>query len=204
MAEPAGRTSIAIVLFDGVEELDFVGPWEVFTMARQIGAPLEVFTTGWPQAAIRCAKGLYVVADHAFAEAPFADIVVVPGGRGTRALVQDSAFVNRLRGYLAAADWQISVCTGAALLGRTGFLDGRHATTNRNAFAFFREAAPRAVLVEDRRYVRDGNVLTSAGVSAGIDMALWLVGHLFGEDVARTTQTFMEYFPEPPYGNAKA
>ena len=202
MAETAPRTSIAIVLFDGVEELDFVGPWEVFTMAAQIGAPLDVFTVGWPQAAIRCAKGLYVVADHAFSDAPVADVVVVPGGKGTRPLSEDTAFIDALRLYLAAAKWQTSVCTGAALLGKAGFLDGKHATTNRSAFEFFRAAAPKALLVEDLRYVRDGNVLTGAGVSAGLDMALWLVGHLFGEDVARSTQTFMEYFPEPPYGTA--
>jgi transcriptional regulator GlxA family with amidase domain len=202
MSETAAPISVGIVIFDGVEELDFVGPWEVFSMARQIGAPLDVFTVGWPEPAIRCAKGLYVVADHAFASAPKTDVVLVPGGRGTRALAQDEAFITALRPYLAAANWQTSVCTGAALLGKAGFLDGKHATTNRNAFDFFRASAPNAILEEDLRYVRDGQVLTGAGVSAGIDMALWLVGHLFGEDVARSTQTFMEYFPEPPYGNA--
>jgi transcriptional regulator GlxA family with amidase domain len=202
MTDTAAPVSVGIVIFDGVEELDFVGPWEVFAMAKQIGAPLDVFTVGWPEPAIRCAKGLYVVADHPFASAPHADVVLVPGGRGTRVLAQDDAFIAALRPYLAAATWQTSVCTGAALLGKAGFLDGRHATTNRNAFDFFRASAPNAILEEKLRYVRDGHVLTGAGVSAGIDMALWLVGQLFGEDVARSTQTFMEYFPEPPYGNA--
>lgn len=202
MSDPAAPVSVGIVVFDGVEELDFVGPWEVFTMARQIGAPLKVFTVGWPEPAIRCAKGLYVVADHAFGKAPRTDVVLVPGGPGTRPLAKDDAFIGALRPYLAAATWQTSVCTGAALLGKAGFLDGKHATTNRHAFDFFRTAVPNAILEEQLRYVRDGHVLTAAGVSAGIDMALWLVGHLFGEDVARSTQTFMEYFPEPPYGNA--
>jgi transcriptional regulator GlxA family with amidase domain len=202
MPDPSAPISVGILVFDGVEELDFVGPWEVFSMAKQIGAPLDVFTVGWPEPAIRCAKGLYVVADHAFAKAPRTDVVLVPGGRGTRVLATDDAFIGALRPYLAAATWQTSVCTGAALLGRAGFLDGKHATTNRHAFDFFRATAPNAILEEQLRYVRDGHVLTAAGVSAGIDMALWLVGHLFGEDVARSTQTFMEYFPEPPYGNA--
>jgi len=202
MPETAPPISIGILIFDDVEELDFVGPWEVFTMAKQIGAPLDVFTVGWPETAIRCAKGLYVVAHHAFDKAPNADVVLIPGGRGTRVLAQDEKFIAALTPYLAAATWQTSVCTGAALLGKAGFLDGKHATTNRNAFEFFRAAAPNATLEEDLRYVRDGHVLTAAGVSAGIDMALWLVGHLFGEDVARSTQTFMEYFPEPPYGTA--
>lgn len=202
MAEIAPPTTVGIVIFDGVEELDFVGPWEVFSMARQIGAPLDVFTVGWPKPAIRCDKGLYVVADHAFDKAPKTDVVLIPGGKGTRALAQDETFIAALKPYLAQATWQTSVCTGAALLGKAGVLDGKHATTNRNAFDFFRASAPRAVLEEQLRYVRDGHVLTGAGVSAGIDMALWLVGHLFGDDVARSTQTFMEYFPEPPYGNA--
>lgn len=194
------RLKAGIIVFDGVEEIDFVGPWEVFTMAAQIGAPLDVFTVGYPRDAVRCAKGLYVVADHTFADAPPADIVLVPGGRGTRALVNDAVFMTALTAYVAPATWQTSVCTGAALLGKAGFLDGKWATTNRYAFDFFRASAPNAHLIEDQRYVLDGNVLTAAGVTAGIDMSLWLVGHIFGEDVARTTQTFLEYFPEPPFG----
>ena len=193
--------NVGILVFPDVEELDFVGPWEVFTMARQIGAPLNVFTFGWPNTGIVCAKGLKITADYPFAEAPHADIVVVPGGRGTRPLAQDDRFNDALRSYLAAATWQTSVCTGAALLARAGFLEGRRATTNRGALDFLRAHAPHTYIL-DQRYVHDGSVVTSAGVSAGIDMSLWLVGHLFGQDMARSTQTHMEYFPEPPYGNA--
>ena len=195
------RLSVGIVIFPDVEELDFVGPWEVFTMARQVGAPLEVFTVGWPAAAIKCAKGLRVIADHPFGQAPHADIVLLPGGKGTRALAQDDAFNTAIRSYLAAAIWQTSVCTGSALLARAGFLEGRRATTNRGALDFLRTHAPHTYIL-DERYVHDGSVVTSAGVSAGIDMSLWLVGHLFGQDTARATQTQMEYFPEPPYGTA--
>lgn len=191
--------SVAIVVFPGVEELDFVGPWEVFTMAKQIGAPLQVFTVGWPDTTIACAKGLKITADYAFPDAPHADIVVVPGGSGTRTLVRDEAFIAVLRSYLAAATWQTSVCTGTALLARAGFLEGRQATTNRAAIDFVRSVAPHTYIIE-KRYVHDGSVVTSAGVSAGIDMSLWLLGHLFGQDTARSTQNYMEYFPEPPYG----
>jgi transcriptional regulator GlxA family with amidase domain len=195
------RLTAAILIFPDVEELDFVGPWEVFTMAKAGGAPLDVFTVGWPDTNITCAKGLKVTADYAFPDAPHADIVLIPGGRGTRPLAQDDGFNAAIRAYLAAATWQTSVCTGAALLARAGFLEGRQATTNRGALDFLRAHAPHTYIL-DKRYVRDGNVITSAGVSAGIDMALWLVGHLFGEDTARSTQSHMEYFPEPPYGNA--
>jgi transcriptional regulator GlxA family with amidase domain len=202
MSDLTTPLDVAIVLFDGVEELDFVGPWEVFTMARQIGGPIEAFTLGWPDKSIHCAKGLHVEADHALAAAPPADLVIVPGGKGTRTLAKNQPFIDQLRAYLAAAKFQASVCTGSGLLGRAGFLDHRKATTNRHAFDFFRETAPKAELIEDRRYVRDGSVFTSAGVSAGIDMSLWLVGLLLGEKLARDTQKYMEYYPEPPYGNA--
>jgi transcriptional regulator GlxA family with amidase domain len=195
------RLSVGILIFPDVEELDFAGPWEVFTMAKALGAPLDAFTVGWPDTNITCAKGLKVTADYAFADAPHADIVLIPGGRGTRILAQDDGFNAAIRAYLAAATWQTSVCTGAALLARAGFLEGRQATTNRGALDFLRAHAPHTYIL-DKRYVRDGNVITSAGVSAGIDMALWLVGHLFGEDTARSTQAHMEYFPEPPYGKA--
>lgn len=200
MPETAPHASIAILVFDGVEELDFVGPWEVFSMAKQLGAPLDVFTVGWPDTAITCAKGLKITADHAFADKPRADVVLVPGGKGTRQLAQDDVFNAELRSYLAQAKWQTSVCTGSALLARAGFLEGRQATTNRSALDFLRAHAPHTYIL-DQRFVHDGNIVTSAGVSAGIDMTLWLVGHLFGEDMARSTQTHMEYFPEPPYGN---
>lgn len=195
------RMNVAIVIFPDVEELDFVGPWEVFTTAKAIGAPLHGFTVGWPAPSITCAKGLKVTADYAFAEAPHADVVLIPGGRGTRALAEDDVFNAALRSYLAAATWRTSVCTGAALLARAGFLQGRRATTNRSALDFLRAHAPQTYIV-DERYVHDGSVVTSAGVSAGIDMSLWLVGHLFGQDIARATQSQMEYFPEPPYGKA--
>ena len=199
MSDAAPRASIAIVVFNGVEELDFVGPWEVLSVAKQLGAPLEVFTVGWPVTAINCAKGLKIIADYDFAGKPRADVVLVPGGKGTRQLAEDDSFNAELRAYLAQAKWQTSVCTGAALLARAGFLEGRRATTNRGALDFLRAHAPHTYIL-DQRYVHDGNVVTSAGVSAGIDMALWLVGHLFGEDTAHSTQNHMEYFPEPPYG----
>ncbi|WP_224702810.1 DJ-1/PfpI family protein [Devosia aquimaris] len=194
------RMTLAIILFPDVEELDFVGPWEVFTMARALGAAIDVFTVGWREREITCAKGLRVTADFAWVDRPEADVVLIPGGRGTRVLAQDDAFNDEIRAYLAAAKWQTSVCTGSALLARAGFLEGRQATTNRGALDFLRAHAPHTYIL-NQRFVHDGNVVTSAGVSAGIDMSLWLLGHLFGEDMARSTQTHMEYFPEPPYGN---
>lgn len=191
--------SVAVLIFPGVEELDFVGPWEVFTTAKLVGASLNVFTVGWPQPEVTCAKGLQVTSAYKLTDAPPADIVLVPGGKGTRVLAQDDAFNSVVRSYLAAAKWQASVCTGSVLLARAGFLEGRRATTNRGALDFLRAHAPHTYIL-DERYVHDGSVVTSAGVSAGIDMSFWLVGHLFGEETARAIQSHMEYFPEPPYG----
>jgi transcriptional regulator GlxA family with amidase domain len=197
----APPTSIGIVVFEGVEELDFVGPWEVFIAAREAGAPVETFTLGWPDRGVRCGKGLRVTADHTLADGPQPDALLVPGGRGTRPLAKDAAFLALLRRRLDAAAWQLSVCTGSALLGRTGILDGRRATSNRIASPFFRESAPATTYVDDQRYVQDGRIVTSAGVSAGIDMSLWLVGQWFGVELARKAQTRIEYFPEPPYAD---
>jgi len=198
----AAPGSIGLLIFEGAEELDFIGPWEVFTAAREAGAPLEVFTLGWPEREVRCAKGLRVTADHRLGDGPQPDALLVPGGMGTRPLAKNEPFLALLREKLDAAHWQLSVCTGSALLGRTGLLDGRRATSNRIASPFFRDSAPRATYVDDARYVRDGTIVTSAGVSAGIDMALWLVGQWFGVELARTVQTRIEYFPEPPYADA--
>ena len=180
MVDANNPLQVGIVVFPDVEELDFVGPWEVFTMAAQLGAPIKTFTVAWPEKALRCAKGLRIEADYDFSDAPKADLVIVPGGRGTRTVIMDDAFIETLRDYLAAATWQASVCTGAALLGQTGFLDGKRATTNHAAIDWVRSMAVKAQFTTDERYVRHGSVVTSGGVSAGIDMSLWFVGHLFG------------------------
>jgi transcriptional regulator GlxA family with amidase domain len=200
MTEPS--LSVAIVVFEGVEELDFVGPWEVFTMAAAAGCAITPFTVGWPGIDIRCAKGLRVTTDHAFAAAPQADLVLVPGGRGVRPLVTDEPFLATLRAYAENCRWKTSVCTGSALLGAAGFLDGRAATTHHGAFDLLRRSAPLARPDTTRRYIVDGDVVTAAGVSAGIDMALWIVGEVFGPDRARQTQHAMEYYPAPPYALA--
>ncbi len=203
MVDANNPLNVGIVVFPGVEELDFVGPWEVFTMAAKLDAPLNAFTLAWPEKALRCAKGLRIEADYDFSDAPHADLVIVPGGQGVRTIIMDDAFIDTLRDYLAAAKWQASVCTGAALLGQTGFLDGKRATTNHIAMDWVRSMAQKAYFTADERYVRHGSVVTSGGVSAGIDMSLWFVGHLFGHDLAHETQRLMEYYPEPPYGTTR-
>jgi transcriptional regulator GlxA family with amidase domain len=189
-----------VLVFDAVEELDFVGPWEVLGMAAKTRLPIAARLVAATTAPVRSACGLRVLPDHGFADAPAFDILIVPGGQGTRPGVEDAALVGFVAAAAARATWVASVCTGAALLGRAGLLDGRRATTHWLSMDFVAANAPKATLVKDERVVFDGNVVTSAGVSAGIDMTLSLLGRIFGAPAALSVQEKMEYYPEPPFG----
>jgi transcriptional regulator GlxA family with amidase domain len=190
--------TIGILLFDGAEELDFVGPWEVFTMVRHAKPGDRVVTIAATEAPVRCAKGMRVLPDHTFSNAPALDVVLVPGGEGTRHEVDNPALIEWLRKAGAQCQWVTSVCTGALLLHEAGFAKNKRVTTH---WGFIEELRQRGEIevLEKIRYVRDGALVTAAGVSAGIDMALWLVGQIHGVDIARGVQRFMEYDPAPPY-----
>jgi transcriptional regulator GlxA family with amidase domain len=189
-------TTTGILLFDGVEELDFVGPWEVLAVARQEGD--TVVTVAERTDVLRCGQGLRVVPDHSFADCPPLDVVVVPGGIGAMTAVHDPTVMAWLGTVSAEADWVTSVCNGALLLWGIGATRGRTVTTH-TMFADFLRAKGDVEVVVDRRWVVDGNVVTAAGVSAGIDMALWLVGQLYGEEHARSVKQALEYDPAPPF-----
>jgi transcriptional regulator GlxA family with amidase domain len=211
MAESTGRESarpltIGIVLFDSAEELDWVGPFEVFTMAREVAggkesvADIRVALISQDGAVVRGAKGLRVEVDHSFADAPALDVLLIPGGIGTRKEMKNDAMLDFLRTKSAECDWLTSVCTGSAVLERAGLTRGKRITTHWAYLSTLRKTAGDATTVlENVRYVRDGNLVTAAGVSAGIDMALWLTGEIFGVPHARLTQRAMEYDPAPPY-----
>jgi transcriptional regulator GlxA family with amidase domain len=192
-------TTIGIAIFEDAEELDFVGPWEVFTMAAQLRDDVRVVTLAQTLAPVRCAKGLRVLPDHAFDAAPELDVVLLPGGVGTRREVGNPLLVDWLRKLAPRCRWVTSVCTGAMLLCEAGLAEGRRVTTHWGFVESLRERYPGTEVLERVRYVRDGNLLSAAGVSAGIDMSLWLVGELWGVEAARQTQRFMEYDPAPPY-----
>ncbi len=190
--------TIAFVLFDGAEELDFAGPWEVFTFTGRLQeGTCTAFTVSQNGGEVACAKGLRVLADHSFADCPQADIIVVPGGIGTRTEVDNPAMNDFLRRAGAECELVTSVCTGAFLLERAGFLAGKRGVTHWASMDRLRELG--TVEVVEERYVEDGNVVTAAGVSAGIDMALYLVGRLWTPELARRVQKGIEYFPTPPY-----
>ncbi|HEV3354461.1 MAG TPA: DJ-1/PfpI family protein [Acidimicrobiales bacterium] len=185
-----------ILLFDEAEELDFVGPLEVFGMARQDGD--RVVTIAETTEPVAANLGLRVLPDHTIADAPPLDVLVVPGGVGTRREAENPAVLDWIKQAAAGCTWVTSVCTGSMLLEAAGVIDGRNVTTHWAMIDTFREKGTVTVL-DNRRYVRHGNVVTAAGVSAGIDMSLWVVGQLYGVDHARGVQRFMEYDPAPPY-----
>lgn len=187
-----------IVIFDEAEELDFVGPWEVFTMAAAVNPGNRVTLIAQEARPVVCAKGMRVVPEHTFGDAPGLDVVLVPGGMGTRREAENPVIIEWLRQVGPRCTWVTSVCTGALLLYEAGLAKGKRVTTHWGFIDTLR-ARPDITVLEHRRYVRDGNIVTAAGVSAGIDMALWLVGQLHGMDCARQVQRWMEYDPAPPY-----
>jgi transcriptional regulator GlxA family with amidase domain len=185
-----------ILLFDGMEELDFAGPFEVFAMAKKDGD--QVVTVAEKEGPVQGNLGLRVIPDHTFADAPPLDVLVVPGGFGTRPQAENPVLLDWIKQVAPSCTWVTSVCTGSMLLEAAGVVDGLNVTTHWAMIESFREKGTVTVL-EDRRYVRHGNVVTAAGVSAGIDMSLWVVGQLYDVDHARGVQRFMEYDPAPPY-----
>ena len=192
-------TSVGIVVFGEAEELDWAGPWEVFQMARMGHEELSVVLIAESLEPVRCAKGLRVLPDCSFEDSPELDVMLVPGGQGTRAEMKNPVLLEWLAATAERCQWVTSVCTGSALLHAAGLAQGRRITTHWAYLDMLREAAPDATVLEGVRYVRDGNLVTAAGVSAGIDMSLWLVGQMYGVEHARLVQRAMEYDPAPPY-----
>jgi transcriptional regulator GlxA family with amidase domain len=192
-------TTIGILLFEDAEELDFVGPWEVFTMAAKQRSDIRALTLAERAEPVRCAKGMRVIPDASLADTPALDVVLVPGGIGTRREVDNPTVIDWLARTAPSAQWITSVCTGSLLLCEAGLARGRRVTTHWAFVETLRKRYPDTEVLERVRYVRDERLCTAAGVSAGIDMALWLAGQLWGVATARNTQRAMEYDPAPPY-----
>jgi transcriptional regulator GlxA family with amidase domain len=194
------RKRVGILVFPDVEVLDFCGPFEVFSVTRlneelrrEEPSPFEVLIVAEHPGPVVTTGGMKVTPDHTLDACPPLDILVVPGGWGTRAEVKNARLLTWIKERAARVETLTSVCTGSMLLGQVGLLDGRHATTHWRSLQRMREAFP-AVTVEDKLHVvEDGHVLTSAGISAGIDMALRVVARYHGETVARNTARNMEY-----------
>jgi transcriptional regulator GlxA family with amidase domain len=184
---------IALLIYDGLAPLDAIGPYEVM---RNVPG-WTVRTVAKEKGEVRDERGtLGLVADHALAEVTAPDLVLVPGGAGNRPLLDDEELLEWLRTVDAATKWTTSVCTGSLLLGAAGLLRGKRATTNWLVLDALREYGAEPV---GGRFVEDGKVLTAAGVTAGIDMALHLVAREVGPEVAQAVQLGIEYDPDPPF-----
>jgi transcriptional regulator GlxA family with amidase domain len=191
MSEP--RT-FAALLFDGFELLDVFGPFEAFGMLLTRGnASARIITVAEKPGPVASAQQIRAVADFGFADCPKVDVLLVPGGMGTRKQVGNEGLLAFLRQRHAEVELLTSVCTGAALLARARLLDGKRATSNKAVFGWVKEQGPAVNWVPEARWVEDGKLVTASGVSAGIDMALAVIARLYGADQAEKIATFMEY-----------
>jgi len=186
----ASRFHVGTVLFERFELLDVFGPLEMFGVLPD---RFEISLIGPRVGPVASNQGPRAHVDYAYPDAPPCDIVLVPGGIGRLQVIEDRAFLAWLAAYCASAEYVTSVCTGSALLAAAGLLDGYRATSNKRSFEWVRQQGPRVEWVPEARWVVDRNRWTSSGVAAGIDMALALIGHLCGDDVARSVADNSEY-----------
>jgi transcriptional regulator GlxA family with amidase domain len=190
---------IAIAVFEGAEELDFAGPWEVLGAWRFLYPDdVELVMVGENAVLVTCAKGMRVVPEVSWQELGDVDVLVYPGGRGTRSQLGDETIRERLRALKESGTLMTSVCTGALVYGDAGLLDGRPVTTYSTAFEELLPLGSDVKPRPDQRFVDDGEVITAAGVSAGIDMALHLIARLASPEKAREVRRYIEYDPQPP------
>jgi len=196
----SGTRHIGILLFDDAEELDAVGPWEVLASWTRY-FPDDGFAVSCISQAggrVRCAKGLVLQAHHSYADAPPLEVLVYPGGQGTRPQLRDEAQLDWVRRQRQDVPLMTSVCTGSLVYAAAGLLANRPATTHWGSLEHLAELDPTIDVRGEERFVDDGDVVTSAGVSAGIDMALHLVMRLAGVERARQVRRAIQYDPAPP------
>ena len=198
------RKHVGILIFENVEVLDFCGPFEVFSVTRlneekrrEELSPFNVFLVAETKQPVVTTGGMKVLPDYDLNDCPPSDVLVVPGGWGTRKEINN----ERLLGWIADRSRQVetmtSVCTGALLLGKAGLLDGKRATTHWRSLDWMQELFPKTTVERRLHFVEEGSLFTSAGISAGIDMSLKVVVRYFGEAIAKATARHMEYpFPE--------
>ncbi|MEZ7197708.1 DJ-1/PfpI family protein [Pseudodesulfovibrio karagichevae] len=188
-----------IFIYEQVAELDCVGPLQIFALSNQLLESGRVVTVAQETKPLRGAGGLRMIPDYSFEDAPKLDVLLLPGAAeiNEHALGNDRA-IDWVRDQYDKVDWMTGVCTGSLILQKAGLLKGRKATTHWMLMEALAND-PGIRELPDMRYVRDGKVVTSQGISAGIDMALWLVGEIHTPDHARTVRKILQYAPAPPY-----
>ena len=191
--------NLAILIFEDVEVLDFCGPFEVFSVASHFTdtPAFHVFTVAEKPGPVLARGGLSVNPHHRPADCPRPDLLLAPGGQGTRREMHNAALTDWIKARSREAELVLSVCTGALLLAKAGLLDGLAVTTHHGAIDLLRQVAPKSTVHAGRRFVDNGRVVCSAGIAAGIDMSLHVVARLLGREVAEKTARQMEYPWEP-------
>jgi len=195
--EPIGpmKKNVVIFIFPEVEVLDFAGPFEVFSVANQLHGhdAFNVVVAAESPGSVRACNGLKVVPDFTLENCPSPHLLIVPGGIGTRALLNKPAFLEWIRVKSRKAEYVMSVCTGALVLAKAGLLDGLRITTHHQALDLLRELAPAATVEASARFHDNGKILTAAGISAGLDCSLHVVARMLGPEAAKATAHHMEY-----------
>lgn len=189
---------LGILIFDDVEVLDFAGPFEVFSVANQLSGYklLEVHTFSQTILPIRARNGLQVLPDHSINSVPTLDYLVLPGGDGTKKVVQNGSFIKEIKQQILSSEWTMTVCSGSRILGKAGFLEQKPYCTHHEVYESIQKMVPSALPQPDLRYVQTNDrIWTAAGISAGIDLALHLTEVTFGKELALATAKYMEYNP---------
>lgn len=190
------KRSLGIVVFNDVEVLDFTGPFEVFSVTNELNNNeyFEVRTISVSDKMVVAKNGLKVVADCSIRDVNNLDILLIPGGQGARPLVNNSEFILWVKSVSKHCELILSVCTGALILAKAGLLDGLKATTHHQAIEELRELITNTKIIDDgQRFIDNGQVITSGGISAGIDMSFHVIDRLFGKEISHKTCDYMEY-----------
>jgi len=186
--------NVGLFLFDDIELLDFAGPYEVFSIAsEQENNNLNVFTVTEHGNPIQTFNGLKVIPDYSFNNHPQIDILIIPGGQGTKTEMEKGAVLTWINENFIKAKLTMSVCSGARILGKLGLLDGIESTTHHEVMEDMSAISPSTIIRADKRFVHQGNILTAAGISAGIDASIYVVRKFFGNDTANEALIIMEY-----------
>lgn len=185
--------NVGIFIFNGIELLDFAGPYEVFSVAADYQEGLSVFTISEDGKMISSVNGLKVVPDFGFDDHPKVDILIIPGGNGTKVEMKKHTVLKWIRECNELSQITMSICSGTRLLGTLGLLDNLEYTTHHEVEPHMRQIAPQANYNGNKRFVDNGKIMTSGGISAGIDLSLYVIGKLFGNELVEKTKAYLEY-----------
>lgn len=187
--------NVGIFLFNQIELLDFAGPYEVFSVTSELNdyRLFKVFSMTEDGTPIKTVNGLQVVPDYSFQDHPRIDILVIPGGVGTKNEMNKPSVLKWIQQNYDTSQISASVCSGARLLGKLGLLDDLESITHHEVIPHLQEIAPKTIINKSKRFVDNGKIMTAAGISAGIDLALYIAEKLYGKDIRNKTVAYMEY-----------